>query len=52
MWGADWDLAGEVRFESLINNIRPGQGNRGLEVQSAELRERIEQIVRGVFAGD
>ncbi len=48
IWGADWDMAGEVRFESLIN-IRPGQGNRSMEVQSPELRRRIEYIVRGVF---
>jgi hypothetical protein len=27
IWGADWDPAGEVRFESLIN-IRPSKENR------------------------
>ncbi len=48
IWGADWDIAGEVRFESLIN-IRPGQGNRSMEVQSPELRRRIEYIVREIF---
>ena len=50
IWGADWDLAGEVRFESLIN-IRPRQGNRSLEIQSSELRERVERIVRRIFQG-
>jgi hypothetical protein len=37
VWGVDWDPIGEVRFESLIN-IRPGQANRGLEIQSLEIR--------------
>jgi hypothetical protein len=50
VWGADWDPVGEVRFESLIN-IRPRQGNPDLELQSPELRERVEHIVRRVFAG-
>jgi hypothetical protein len=50
VWGADWDPVGEVRFESLIN-IRPRQGNPGMELQSPELRARIEQIVRRVFEG-
>ena len=48
VWGADWDPVGEVRFESLIN-IRPRQGNPGIELQSPELRARIEQIARRVF---
>jgi hypothetical protein len=50
IWGADWDPAGEVRFESLIN-IRPRQGNRGLAIQSPELRQRVERIVRQAFEG-
>ena len=50
VWGADWDPVGEVRFESLIN-IRPRQGNLGLELQSPQLRERVERIVRRVFEG-
>ena len=50
IWGADWDPVGEVRFESLIN-IRPRQGNPGIELQSLQLRERVEHIVRRVFEG-
>jgi len=50
IWGADWDPAGEVRFESLIN-IRPRQGNRSVAIQSPELRQRVERIVRRVFEG-
>ena len=50
IWGADWDPAGVVRFESLIN-IRPRQGNRSVAIQSPELRQRVERIVRRVFEG-
>lgn len=50
IWGADWDPVGEVRFESLIN-IRPRQGNPGMELQSPELRARVEGIVRRMFEG-
>jgi hypothetical protein len=50
VWGADWDPAGEVRFESLIN-IRPRQGNRSLELQLPELRWQVERIVRKIFEG-
>ena len=51
IWGADWDPAGEVRLESLIN-IRPRQGNYDMELQSPDLRERAERIVRKMFQGD
>ena len=51
VWGADWDPAGEVRFESLIN-IRPRQGNRDLEIQSPEIRRQVERIVRRIFEGN
>ena len=51
IWGADSDPSGEVRFESLIN-IRPRQGNRSLELQSPELRQDVERIVRRIFEGE
>ena len=46
IWGGDWfpDIR-DVGFESLIN-IRPGQDNRGLELESPELRQQFEVIVR------
>jgi len=51
IWGADWiPNSGEVRFESLIN-IRPRQGNRSMTIEDAEVREKIEPIVRRVFGG-
>jgi hypothetical protein len=46
VWGGDWYTeTREVGFESLIN-IRPRQDNRGLALQSPELRQRFEAIVR------
>lgn len=49
VWGADWiPVTKEVTFESLIN-IRPRQNNFSMEVESEELREKIEKIVRGIF---
>lgn len=46
IWGADWyPETKEVGFESLIN-IRPRQQNRSMEIQNADLRQRIETIVR------
>ena len=46
IWGADWyPESRTVAFGALIN-IRPKQGNRGMEIQSLELRRKIEEIVR------
>lgn len=46
VWGADWYPPDrEVGFESLIN-IRPHQQNFTLELQSPELRAKVETIVR------
>ncbi len=49
IWGADWlPLENEVRFEAMIN-IRPRQNNRTMVIQDAELRARVEKIVRDIF---
>ena len=46
VWGADWyPESRTVCFGALIN-IRPGQGNRGMEIESPELREKVERVVR------
>jgi len=34
---------GCIEYTSLIN-IRPGQGNRGMEVQDSALRDRIREL--------
>jgi len=46
IWGADWyPESRTIEFVALIN-IRPQQGNRGMEIEDAKLREKIETIVR------
>jgi hypothetical protein len=46
VWGADWyPESRTIGFGALIN-IRPEQGNRGMEIENPQLREKIETIVR------
>src|SRR5574341_2257272 len=45
LWGADWyPDTRTVGFVALIN-IRPRQGNRGMEIEAPTLRRRIEAVV-------
>ena len=49
IWGADWYPESKtMEFVALIN-IRPRQGNRGMEIEDPELRTKIETIVRGLL---
>jgi hypothetical protein len=51
VWGADWiPHTQEVTYESLIN-IRPRQGNRGLELRDPALREQVASIVHERLQG-
>ena len=51
IWGADWyPDSRTVGFVALIN-IRPRQGNRGMEIEDPTLRRRIEAIVRRLVEG-
>jgi hypothetical protein len=46
LWGADWHPNSRtVEFGALIN-IRPEQNNRGMEIESPELRQKMEKTVR------
>lgn len=46
LWGVDWyPESKKIEFIALIN-IRPQQGNQGMEIEDPELRGRIEDIVR------
>jgi hypothetical protein len=46
IWGADWYPDSKtVAFGALIN-IRPDQGNRGMEIENLDLCKKIETIVR------
>lgn len=51
VWGADWyPDTRTVGFVALIN-IRPRQGNRGMEIEDPTLRQRIMAIVRRLLEG-
>ncbi len=50
LWGATWYADGRILFESFIN-IRPADGNRGIDVQSPRIRNRIEAILRRFLEG-
>ena len=46
IWGVDWYPESKtVGFVALIN-IRPRQGNRGMEIEDPKLRMKIETIIR------
>lgn len=46
IWGADWyPDSRTVGFGALIN-IRPQQGNRGMEIENPEVCQKVEWIVR------
>ncbi len=52
IWGADWyPQTRKVDFIALIN-IRPHQGNRGMEIHDPELRKKIDTIVRELLRVD
>ncbi len=52
IWGADWYPESKtVEFAALIN-IRPRQGNRGMEIEEPKLRKKIETIVRQFFEAE
>lgn len=52
VWGADWyPESRTVGFGPLIN-IRPGQGNRGMEIENPALRERIDAVVRNLLEAE
>lgn len=51
LWGANWYPAEQrITFEALIN-IRPRLGNRGILIQSQELREAVESVTREILGG-
>jgi hypothetical protein len=51
LWGANWYPAEqEIVFESLIN-IRPRLGNRGILIQSEELRQQVSSVAFEILGG-
>jgi len=52
IWGGDWLTDSQtVKYGSFIN-IRPGHGNRSLEVQDKGIRTKMEYIVRRLLESD
>jgi len=46
LWGANWYPKDQrIVFESLIN-IRPRLNNRGILIQSEEIRQAVEEVTR------
>jgi hypothetical protein len=49
IWGVDWYPGSRtIGFGALIN-IRPNQDNRGMEIENARLRQRVEILVRDLL---
>lgn len=49
IWGADWiPDTKQISFEALIN-IRPRQNNPSMRIQDRVIREKIEEIARGLL---
>jgi len=49
IWGANWYPSDQrIEYEALIN-IRPALGNRGMLIQSQEIRNAVEVITRSIL---
>ena len=49
IWGANWYSDEQrVEFEALIN-IRPVLGNRGMVIQSQEIRNAVEVVTKSIL---
>ena len=46
IWGSNWYPSNQrIEFEALIN-IRPSFGNRGILIQSEDIRQKVEGVTR------
>jgi hypothetical protein len=51
LWGANWyPDEQDIVFEALIN-IRPRLGNRGILIQSEELRQKVASVAFDILGG-
>jgi hypothetical protein len=51
VWGADWyPLKQTIGYESIIN-ICPRNNNYSMEIQNAELRVQVDQIIHSLLGG-
>lgn len=55
LWGANFyperDPGRRLEYVALIN-IRPAQGNRSMEIQDPQVRERVGEIAGGLLGED
>jgi hypothetical protein len=55
LWGAnyypDQPLDSRLEYTSLIN-IRPNRGNRKMEIQDPQIRERVRRLALSLLAGE
>ena len=51
IWGANWyPVDQRIEFEALIN-IRPIQGNRGILIQSQQIRAQVDRVTHEILGG-
>lgn len=54
VWGANIFVmkpaGSNIEYSSMVN-IRPGQGNRSRDIQDAQIRERVRQVVSKLTDG-
>jgi hypothetical protein len=48
LWGANLYKDGRIDFVSLIN-IKPLENNRAMEIQSGEIKRRVEEMAREIL---
>ena len=49
IWGANWYPGDQrIEFEALIN-IRPREGNRGIQIRDNETRRQVELVTRRIL---
>ena len=51
VWGADWYPDSRTVAFGALSNIRPRQGNMGMEIQDPRVRAWVESIVRSLLEG-
>ena len=51
VWGADRYPDSRTVASGALINIRPAQGNMGMEIQEPRLRARVETVVRALLEG-
>ena len=51
VWGADWYPDSRSVLFGALSNIRPRQGNMGMEIQDIGLRGQVEAVIQSLLEG-